>query len=94
MWGSGVHVQDLTSEWLRRWDLVCKKAALEEGKNSQGRKAANKDTDADRLVDLADKGYASSLLIVSAESVTCETKSSALNEQRGRESEASEERAM
>lgn len=71
-----------------------KKAALYEAKNSQGRKAANKDTDADGLVELADGGYASPPLIASAGSVTCETKSPALNEQRGREVEAPEEREI
>lgn len=58
VWGNGVHVQDLTSEWFTRCDLVCKKMALDEANNSQGRKAADKDTDADRLVDWGDGGYA------------------------------------
>ena len=50
-----------------------------EQRQLQGRKAANKDTDAGRLIDLVDGGYASSLLITSAESVIQEMKSSALN---------------
>lgn len=40
-----------------------------EQRQLQGRKTANKYTDAGRLIDLVDGGYASSLLITSAASM-------------------------
>ena len=44
----------------------------------KGRKAANADTNAGRLIGLVDGGYASSLLITSASSMLYQMKSSAL----------------
>lgn len=49
--------------------------------SSQRGKAANKDTDADRLTDLADGRYARSLLTALVVLVIGETKSSALNKE-------------